>query len=196
MSPNRKVEQGEVTRRALVAAAVDLFTEKGFAATSTEDIAQRANVTKGALYHHFDGKEDLFRAALESVEAAMVSRIHDAGMRTADPLEKMRRGFRAYLDVCTEPAMQRIVLLEGPSVLGWSAWHEIDEAYGYGLVAGALEAAMRAGAIEEQDVGPLAHLLLGALTQAGLVVARSGEPRKRRTAMVRSLDRLLDGLRP
>ena len=126
----------------------------------------------------------------------MVAKIHAAGERGRDPVDKMRRGFRAYLDACTEPAMQRIVLLEGPSVLGWSTWHEIDEAYGYGLVATALRMAMEAGAIEQQDVGPLAHLLLGALTQAGLVVARADDPRKRRTALVRSLDRMLEGLRP
>ena len=192
----RKAERAEATRAALVRAARELFAEKGFAATGTEEVVRRARVTRGALYHHFHGKEDLFRAVFEALEAELSQRVASAASSGGgDPMARLRRGLDAFLDACLEAAVQRIVLLEGPSVLGWEAWHEIDARYGFALLTRALQAAMDAGALRRQAVEPLAYLLLGALTQAGLVVARAGDPGKARAELGGALHGLLDGLR-
>jgi AcrR family transcriptional regulator len=190
-----KAEQADATRSALSAAARQLFTERGYAATSTTEIVERAGVTRGALYHHFAAKDELFRAVFEQLEGEVTRRVAEEALTSADPLEQLRRGTRAYLDACIDPAVQRVVLLDGPSVLGWETWQEIEQRYGYGLVVAGVEAAIGAGLISAQPVEPLAHVLFGALTEAGMVVARAGEPRTARADMEAVMDRLLDGLR-
>jgi AcrR family transcriptional regulator len=191
----RKAEQSDATRATLLSVARELFTERGYAATSTTEIADQAGVTRGALYHHFTAKDDLFRALFEQLEQEVVDRVARGAAAGADSLEQMRLGSHAFLDACLDPAVQRIVLLEGPAVLGWETWQEIEERYGYGLVAAAVQAAIGAGLIDAQPVGPLAHVLFGALSQAGLMVARADDPVAARTDMVTAMDRLLDGLR-
>jgi len=190
-----KAEQADATRTALVAVARRLFTERGYAATSTNEIVERAGVTRGALYHHFSTKDELFRAVFEQLEDEVTKRVAEEALRGADPLEQLRLGSRAYLDVCLDPAVQRVVLVEGPSVLGWETWQEIENRYGYGLVVAGVETAMAAGLVDAQPVEPLAHVLFGALTEAGMVVARAEDPRTARTEMDAAMDRLLDGLR-
>ncbi len=194
MTPS-KAEQADATRTALVAVARRLFTERGYAATSTNEIVERAGVTRGALYHHFSTKDELFRAVFEQLEDEVTKRVAEEALRGADPLEQLRLGSRAYLDVCLDPAVQRVVLVEGPSVLGWETWQEIENRYGYGLVVAGVETAMAAGLVDAQPVEPLAHVLFGALTEAGMVVARAEDPRTARTEMDAAMDRLLDGLR-
>ena len=194
MTPS-KAEQADSTRTALGAAARQLFTERGYAATSTTEIVERAGVTRGALYHHFAAKEDLFRAVFEQLEDEVTKHVAKEALKSADPLEQLRRGTRAYLDACIDPAVQRVVLLEGPSVLGWQTWQEIEQRYGYGLVVAGVEAAIGAGLIAAQPVEPLAHVLFGALTEAGMVVARADDPAAARADMEAAMDRLLDGLR-
>jgi len=190
-----KAEQADATRKALTAAARLLFTERGYAATSTTEIVERAAVTRGALYHHFAAKEELFRAVFEQLEGEVTKHVAEEALTSTDPLEQLRRGTRAYLDACIDPAVQRVVLLDGPSVLGWKTWQEIEQHYGYGLVVAGVEAAIGAGLIAAQPVEPLAHVLFGALTEAGMVVARADEPRTARADMEAAMDRLLDGLR-
>ena len=192
---NRKVEQGEVTRAALVTAARDLFAERGFAGTATEEIVQRANVTRGALYHHFTGKDDLFRAVFEALEAEIADRVIQAAAHARDPVEQITAGLDAFLDACLEPAVQRIVLLEGPSVLGWETWHEIDTQYAFGLTLAALQIGIDNGVIRRQPVEPLAHLVLGAIVQAGMVVARADDPARALEEMRTAFGHILDGLR-
>jgi AcrR family transcriptional regulator len=191
----RKAEQSDATRSALLRVARELFTTNGYAATSTTEIAERAGVTRGALYHHFAAKDDLFRAVFEQLEAEVAERVAREALAGSDPLEQLRLGSRAFLDACLDPAVQRIVLLEGPGVLGWETWQEIEERYGYGLVATGVEAVVAAGLVDAQPVGPLAHVLFGALSQAGLMVARADDPGAARTDMEAAMDRLLDGLR-
>jgi AcrR family transcriptional regulator len=190
-----KAEQADATRTALSAAARQLFTERGYAATSTTEIVERAGVTRGALYHHFAAKEDLFRAVFEQLEDEVTKYVAKEALTSADPLEQLRRGTRASLDACIDPAVQRVVLLEGPSVLGWQTWQEIEQRYGYGLVVAGVEAAIGAGLIAAQPVEPLAHVLFGALTEAGMVVARADDSDAARAEMEAAMDRLLDGLR-
>jgi len=190
-----KAEQSDATRAALSAAARELFTQRGYAATSTTEIVERAGVTRGALYHHFAAKDELFRAVFEQLEDEVTKHVAHEALTSTDPLEQLRRGTRAYLDACIDPAVQRVVLLDGPSVLGWETWQEIEQRYGYGLVVAGVESAIAAGLIAAQPVEALAHALFGALTEAGMVVARAAEPRAARAEMEAAMDRLLDGLR-
>lgn len=156
---------------------------------------QRADVTRGALYHHFRDKEDLFRAVFEDVESELSERVVVAGMRGRDPIERLRLGLDAFLDACLEPAVQRIVLQEGPSVLGWEMWYEIDTRHAHGLIAHGLQEAMDAGVLPRQPVDALAHLFMGAVTQAGMVVAGADEPAKAKAKMSKAFRGLLDAIR-
>ena len=192
---SRKAEQSEVTRTALVAAARELFATKGFAETSTEEIVQRAQVTRGALYHHYRDKQDLFRAVFEEMESTLARRALRAAMKASSPLERIQLGFADYLDACLEPAVQRIVLVEGPSVLGWDLWHEIDKRYMFRPVETGLRQAIEASEIDDQPTDALTHLLFGACAQAALVVARAAKPRKARANAGVALHRLIEGLR-
>ena len=192
---SRKDEQAEATRSALLAAARRLFTDHGFAGTGTEQIVRTAGVTRGALYHHFRDKEDLFRAVFEVIEAEIAARVMRDAMKEPDPFARMQRGFDSFLDACLEPDVQRIVLLEGPTVLGWERWHEIDQAYMFGITKNGLDEAIAAGQIAEQPSDALAHLLLGAGSSAALVVARDRHPRRARATMGASVQRLLEGLK-
>jgi AcrR family transcriptional regulator len=192
---SRKAEQSDATRSALLVAARRLFTDHGYAATSTNEIVERAGVTRGALYHHFPAKYDLFRAVFEQLEAELVDQVARVALAGSDALEQLRLGCGAFLDICLDPAVQRIVIVEGPAVLGWERWHEIEERYGHGLVVAGVAAAVDAGLVERQPVEPLANVLFGALAQAGMVVARADDPGAARTDMETAMDRLLDGLR-
>ncbi len=189
-------ERSESTRGALIKAAQHLFAEHGYAEVGTEQIVRTAGVTRGALYHHFPAKRDLFEAVYERLEAGLTQRIASAALdANADsPLEAMRAGARMFLDACTEPDLQRIVLLDGPAVLGWDRWREIGAEHGLGLIEATLQAAVDSGAIAAQPVRPLAHVLMGALDEAALLVARAEDPEQMRAEVGRTLDFVLDSL--
>jgi len=169
-----KAEQSEATRATLVAVARVLFAKRGYAAVGTEQIVRAAGVTRGALYHHFAGKRELFQAVYEDVERRLVERIAESAVQSAgDPLQALHAGAQAFLDACEDPAVQRIALLDAPSVLGWERWREIGLRYGFGLVQATVQAAMDAGLIEHQPVVPLSHLLLGAIDEGAMLIARA-----------------------
>lgn len=189
-----RAEQSDATRRALVAAARDLFATHGFADTGTEAVVKAAGVTRGALYHHFRDKTDLFRAVYEDLEQDLVERVVAEVAAAGDPLDVLRRGAEAFLDACLDPAVHRVVLLEGPSVLGWAAWREIDQAYGLGLVRTALEAAMSAGAIRTVPVEALSHVLLGALVEGAMLLANAEDRAATRADLGEAIRALVDGL--
>src|SRR5437588_8348323 len=155
---DRRVEQGEATRAALVRAAQRLFTRKGYGATSTEEIVRTAKVTRGALYHHFSDKEELFRAVFEATEAQMLERVLGVAADVPTPLAQLQVAIDAFLDACLDPTLRRIILQEGPAVLGWTTWHEIDSKYAFGAVSAGLQLAMDSGELERQPVEPLANL--------------------------------------
>ena len=193
---SKKVEQSELTRGALLRAARELFTDRGYAATATEDIVQRAGVTRGALYHHFRHKEELFQAVFEDAERGLVETVRIAvDSAQTDPWRGFLVGCQAFLDACLEPAVQRIVLLDAPSVLGWETWRRIDAEYGVGLLRQSLQAAMDAEEIDLLPVDPLAHILLGSLTEAAMVIARAEDRQSARTEVGAVVDRLLQGLK-
>ena len=173
-----------------------LFAERGYAAVGTEEIVQRANVTRGALYHHFRDKKDLFRAVHEQLEAEMAQKIAGqlAEGGAGDPLELLRMGASTFLDHTTG-LLARVTLVDAPSVLGWGEWREIDEKHGMGLVMAALQGAMDAGVLREQPVKPLAHLLLAAMGEAGMLVANADDPKAMRDQVEPPLLALLEGLR-
>src|SRR6266576_1942266 len=189
-----KAQQSEATRRKLVRVGRDLFARRGFNDVPTEEIVRRAGVTRGALYHHFRDKRDLFAAVVEQVEQDVLERVAAAALAETDAWEQQRAAIGAYLDVCLEPAVQRIVLVDAPSVLGVAAWREIEARYGLGVVSAGLQSVMEAGYIERQPIEPLAHLLLGALTEGGLMIARASDRAAARRDVGDSLDRILRGL--
>jgi AcrR family transcriptional regulator len=191
-----QAERSEATRTALMDAARRLFAERGYADVGTEEIVREAGVTRGALYHHFDGKEQLFRAVHEEVERELVERVAADASAAGDPLAVLHAGMQAFLDACEDPAVERIALIDAPSVLGWEEWREIGLRHGFGLVQATLEAAMDAGLIERQPVRTLAHLLLGALDEAALLVARADDGGQTRREVGQALARLLDALTP
>jgi AcrR family transcriptional regulator len=175
------VGRAEATRAALMAAARHLFTERGYDAVGTEEIVRAAGVTRGALYHHFGGKADLLEAVYERLEAESTERVARVvlGSELESPLEAMRAGIEAFLDECAQPELQRIALHDAPAVLGWDRWREIAAANGLGLIEASLTAAIEAGEIRELAVKPMAHLLIGALDEAAMLVARSPDPASR-----------------
>jgi len=192
---SRQEERSQATRTALLDTARELFAERGYAGVGTEEIVRAAGVTRGALYHHFADKRALFEAVYEDVEQRLLARIAaEAEAASDDPLQTLRSGMEAFLAACEDPAVQRIALLDAPSVLGWETWREIGQRYGLGLVQGALQAAMDAGQIEPQPVAPFAHLLLGAVDEAALLVARAEDGGRTREEVTASLGRLLDAL--
>jgi len=193
MSVNRQAARSASTRAKLIRAARVLFARHGYAAVSTEQIVRRAGVTRGALYHQFARKEDLFTAVYEQVEQDLTDRLIALVSGTSSPFEAMRAGVRTFLDACRTPEMQRIVLIDGPSVLGWDRWREIGQQNGLGLIEGVLNAAIEAGEIDPVAVTPLAHMLGGALDEAALLVVNDPD---QTDTVAGTLERLLDGLRP
>ncbi len=178
---NKRRSQSErtaATRTALIAAARRLFTERGYDAVGTEEIVRAAGVTRGALYHHFGGKAELLEAVYERLEAESTERVARVvlGSELESPLEAMKAGIEAFLDECAEPELQRIALHDAPAVLGWDRWREIAAANGLGLIEASLTAAIEAGEIRALPVKPLAHLLLGALDEAAMLIARDDDP--------------------
>jgi AcrR family transcriptional regulator len=191
---SRQTERSAATRARLVKAARELFAERPYADVGTEEIVRRAKVTRGALYHHFADKRDLFRAVHEQLEAELVDAVAKqlAESGSADPVEGLRTGVRSYLDACEDPSFARITLIDAPAVLGWVEWRRIDEEHALKLILLGLEGAMEAGALRRQPVLPLAHLLLGTMGEAGLRIA-NGEGK--REEVEGALMALLDGLR-
>jgi AcrR family transcriptional regulator len=177
MKVNRRsqADRSATTRAALVAAARPLFAEHGFGGVGTETIVHAAGVTRGALYHQFADKTELFAAVYEAIEEDLARRLGEriAAAGTSDPIEMMMLGADAWLDACGEQEVQQIVLLDGPAVLGWQRWRDIGLRYGLGLVEGLLAHAVEVGRIPAQPVAPLAHVLMGALDEAGLYIARA-----------------------
>ena len=189
--------RSEATRRQLVTAARSLFGARGYADVGTEEIVRAAGVTRGALYHQFRDKADLFAAVAEQIEAEITNRIAaGAAEAAADPMDALRAGARLFLDACAEPEVERIILLDAPAVLGWEAWRDLASRYGLGLVQLALHAAMDAGAIVRQPVVPLAHVLIGALDECALYIAQAEDPAAAREQCAAIFDRILRGITP
>jgi AcrR family transcriptional regulator len=193
--PSRREAEARATREALIDAARDLFTDRGYSGVGTEEIVARAKVTRGALYHHFADKRDLFRAVFERVEEDLMKRIGATMEEAKDPYELMLSGMRAFLDACEEPAVKQISLTDAPAVLGWEEWREIDNLHGLGLTRAALDGAVEAGVIRPIATEPMAHLFVAALSESAFVIAHAEHPRKARAEVEEALLQLVEGLR-
>jgi AcrR family transcriptional regulator len=191
-----QVERSEATRAALIRAARELFGERGYGDVGTEEIVAKAGVTRGALYHQFADKRDLFRAVLEDLEQEVINRLGEQVVAKATgPGAALAATMGAWLDVCEEPDVQQIMLLDAPGVLGWDEWREIGQRYALGEAMALLEAAMDEGTVARQPVRPLAHVVVGALDEAALYVARAEDRATARAEMTDVLQRLISGLR-
>ncbi len=169
----RQAQRSGTTVRQLVGTARELFTTKGFAQTSTEDIVRAAGVTRGALYHHFDSKLDLFRAVAEEELRRLAERLAAAAPDETDALRRAEAACMAFLEACLDPAVRQLLLIDGEAVLGWEAMRELEHDYTLQLVVVGIEAAMEQGTLRRRPAAPLAHLLFGALCEAAMVIARA-----------------------
>jgi len=190
-----KADQSQATRRVLLRVSRDLFARHGYEGTSIQQVTRRARITRGALYHHFASKRDLFRAVFEQVDADLAQHLAQAGLAEERPERRLETGAEAFFDACLDPAVQRIILLDGPSVLGWEEWHDIDVKHGLGLLRAVVSLAMEEGHLERQPVEPVAQLLLGALNEAGITIARSSDVARTRREIGTAFSRLVAGLR-
>ncbi len=194
-TPSRREAEARATRDALIEAALELFTERGYSGVGTEEIVARAKVTRGALYHHFKDKRDLFRAVFERVEVDLMERIGATLEGAGDPYVLMISGMRAFLDACEEPAVKQIALTDAPAVLGWQEWREIDNRHGLGLTRAAIDGAVEAGILRPIATEPMAHLFVAAFSEAAFVIAHAEHPRKARAEVEQALLQLVEGLR-
>ena len=191
-----QAERTAATRAVLMHAARKLFADRGFNAVSTQAIVEAAGVTRGALYHQFDDKTALFAAVYEEVEQELVAGVGQRMVAAAPsgPVDAMRMGARLFLELCAEPDVQRIVLIDAPAVLGWERWREVGVKYGLGVIEAMLAQAITEKAIPEQPVRPTAHVLLGALDEAALYISRADDPGQARRQMLAVCDRIISGI--
>lgn len=196
-TPSKHSVRSAATRAALIAAGRRLFGERGYAEVGTEELAQAAGVTRGALYHQFADKRELFHAVVIDAEDGLIARIGErmAEADPQDPMGAMAIGAEVLIDAVLEPDVRRILALDAPSVLGWETWREIGATYGLGLIEAVVVAAIDAGAIAPQPPRPLAHLILGALNEGSLYVALQDDVETARRETLAAFGALLDGLR-
>jgi AcrR family transcriptional regulator len=191
-----QADRSAATRDALIAAARRLFAAQGFAEVPADAIVAEAGVTRGALYHQFADKTALFGAALEAVEADIARRLAEdvAAAGISDPVDALRHAVRKWLEICVEPEIHRIALVDGPSVLGWGRWREVCQQHVFGLVQALLAQGIEAGRIRAQPAAPLAHVLMGAGDEAALYVAEAADPARARDEMLEVLDQIIAGV--
>lgn len=196
VTPQRRTqaERREATRAALLAAGRRLFATLGYDDVAAEQIVTEAGVSRGALYHHFDGKPGLFEAVFLEIEGELVARFPLEELTGTDPFAALRSGVARFLRISLESEVQQIALIDAPAVLGWSRWQEIEAAHGLGLIQAGLDAAIAAGQVKPLPSADLANALLGALTESALSVARADDPEAAYARAEQVLVALLDGL--
>jgi len=194
MYATAKAKRAALTREALEKVARELFETRGFADVGAEEIVAQAGVTRGALYHHYEGKEGLFEAV---VEAAM-RRLHDNIARAAasapDAVAALKLGMRRFLELGAVPRTQRVLFIDAPVVMGWHRWRQLDQRYGFGLLKQAVDLAMAQGQMRAQPSALVAHLLLSAMIEAAMIIAHSDHKADMRADAERVLGQLIDGL--
>jgi AcrR family transcriptional regulator len=195
-SRRTQAERAAETREALITAARPLFAVHGFADAALETIVRAAGVTRGALYHHFADKTELFAAVFEQVEGEVAARMGEAIAVTnqTDPVEVMRLGADFWLDACSDPEVQRIALVDAPAVLGWTRWTEIGNRYNFGMVRALLTNAVETGRIPPQPIEATALTVLGAMREVTLYVARAEDHDQARQDAGAVMNRLIQAL--
>ncbi len=193
--PSRtQAERLAATRAALLKEARAIFATAGYEAAATEEIVKRAKVTRGALYHHFKDKRDLFEAVVEEVARGIATTIDDTAVPSRTPLETLVEGMRAFLDACLDPAVRRIYLIDAPAVLGWHRWREIDAPHGVRSLREGIAAVLEAQPDPALAIEPLTFMLSGASNEAALWVAEAEDEKSARRAVDRTLGELIERL--
>ena len=191
----KRAAQGRATRGQLIEVATGLFAGHGYEGTSIEAVLTAAGVSRGALYHHFAGKEALFTAVLEAVSERVAAQVTEVISGCTDPVDALRTGALGWIDLAGDPVIQRIMLVDAPSVLGWEQWRALDEGRTVGAMRDMLQAVSDTGRLPAELVGPFAHMILAALDEAAMVVARAPDTRaavaEERQAVEEFLARLL-----
>jgi AcrR family transcriptional regulator len=196
MAPRTQAERSASTITELLAHARDLFASQGYAGTGIEDIVAAAGVTRGALYHHFDGKLALFRAVFAEVQRELAEHTAAVARRSrGGPLRKLEAGCLAFVDACADPGVQRIFLEDGYAVLGWHEVRQLEADHTLAQLRFAVDQAMKAGEIEPRPVEPLVAMLFGGLCDAVMLVARSDPPERTRREVVAEIRRTFAALR-
>jgi AcrR family transcriptional regulator len=173
---NKNIERGQATREQLITVATQLFASRGYEGTSIDAVQQGAGVSRGSLYHHFASKDALFEAVLEEIEARVGNEVVAAAAGTADPVAGLRAGCLAWVRLAGDPVVQRILLIDAPSVLGWERWRAMEEAHALGLMKAALQEIADDGRLSPGLVNMFAHALLASVNEVALLVARSDQP--------------------
>jgi AcrR family transcriptional regulator len=193
--PGKRAAQGRATRGQLIEVATGLFADHGYEGTSIEAVLTAAGVSRGALYHHFAGKEALFTAVLEALSERITAQLTEIISGCTDPVDAVRTSALAWIDLAGDPVIQRIMLVDAPSVLGWERWRAMDEGRTVGAMRAMLQAVSDTGRLPGELVGPFAHMILAALDEAALIVARAPDSRvaaaEERQAVEEFLGRLL-----
>jgi AcrR family transcriptional regulator len=191
----KRAAQGRATRGQLIDVATSLFAEHGYEGTSIEAVLAAAGVSRGALYHHFAGKEALFTAVVSAISDRVTVELTEAIRDCTDPVDAMRTGALAWIDLAGDPVIQRVMLVDAPSVLGWEQWRAMDEGRTVGAMRAMLQAVSDSGRLPQELVEPFSHMILAALDEAALVVARATDSRaavaEGRQAVEELLSRLL-----
>ncbi|GAA3217497.1 TetR/AcrR family transcriptional regulator [Nonomuraea helvata] len=187
---NLKAERGAATRERVLAIATRLFAERGYDDTSIETVLQESGLSRGALYHHYAGKDALFEAVLEATESDIGRKIVEAVRGITDPAAALRTGVLAWISLAGDPVIKRLVLIDAPSVMGWERWRAMEERYSFGMLKAALEAT---GAVPAEFLDLHAHMLLAAVNESALLVARGGEHDTAVAAVEEFLRRILEG---
>jgi AcrR family transcriptional regulator len=188
-------ERSEATTSELVEVARRLFAADGYAATSLDDVVRGAGVTKGALYHHFKGKRDLFLAVYEREQQRLAAAQFDAFARSKGAWEGFFAGSRAFFEASLDPGVQRITLLDAPSVLGWETMREVEGRYALVQLHQGLEALIHDGHLAPRPVAPLANLLFGAMCEGAMLVARAEDPPAATGQVLAELKTIMEALR-
>jgi AcrR family transcriptional regulator len=190
-------QHADETRAALLKAGRKLFVKHGFAGVSAEEIVRQARVTRGALYHHFKDKKDLFGTVCDEMGAELAKHVEDAAMPIAatDPWRALNLGIDAFLDACVEGDFVRLVILEAPAIEGWAEWREHAAMHMLGLINMGLQLVMDAGVIAPQPVDVLASMLFSILNEGAMHIGHAEDRKKARRDVGKAIHRLLDGLR-
>ncbi len=192
--PNKNIARGEATRAQLIAIATRLFAAHGYEGTSVEAVLREAGVSRGSLYHHFAGKEALYEAVLEDVETKVGMQTLEAASDATGPVDALRKGFTEWIRQASDPVVQRILLIDAPSVLGWEQWRAMEEHHALGLIRTALQEVADEGSLRPELVGTLAHVLLASVNEVALLVARSDDPAATMKSGADAIDELLQRL--
>jgi AcrR family transcriptional regulator len=189
--PNKNIARGEATRAQLIAIATRLFAVHGYEGTSIEAVLTEAGVSRGSLYHHFAGKEALYAAVVEDVETKVGNQTLAAAGDATGPVDALRKGFIEWIRLASDPVVQRILLIDAPSVLGWQEWRAMEERHALGLIRTVLQEIADEGNLRPELVGTLAHVLLASVNEVALLVARSDDQAAAMQAGTDAIDELL-----